>query len=408
MSKLINGKFNFNFPSTIGSSGVSSDMISDLGTTNTLEETLTTIETNLGTQLSGNITIGTTNANTITINSGSTTYNNTEIIKLKDNTVGALKFQCNDGGLTDLMSINTTNGSEKILINKNFQVMGDLDAVNVYCNTINTTGDIQSNGFKDNNITDSTSAISGGIVAAGGIGIGKSCCIGANLKVLGTTASSSSTTGSITCAGGIGVAGDMKVAGSVTTTHLISSGSVQGVGIASTGNIQCYANTIYGGAIIVTGAISCGTISPQNILLPTTGGTATALNYYEEATTSIALAPSIGGAYVYNGNVYIIRIGKIITIRIPSFSGNTLGGYMIAAAASGIPLRFRPTQNVVFGIPIMMSDGTSGINQNNPGQLVIYSSGEIRIYSSFGGSGVFTSGPGSGLLSNLVVSWTMY
>jgi hypothetical protein len=55
-----------------------------------------------------------------------------------------------------------------------------------------------------------------------------------------------------------------------------------------------------------------------------------------------------------------------------------------------------------------MSNGTSGINQNNPGQLVIVSSGEIRIYSSCSGSGVFTSGAGSGLLGDLVVSWTMY
>jgi hypothetical protein len=475
MSKLINGKFNFNFVSTIGSSGVSSDMISDVGTTNTLEQTLTNIESNLST-LTSNIIIGTTNANTITVNSGSTTYNNTEIIKLKDNTVGALKFQCNDGGPTDLMSINTTNGSEKILINKNFQVMGDLDAVNVYCNTINTTGDIQSNGFKDNNITDSISAISGAIITAGGIGIAKSCCIGTNLKVLGTSASINSGTGSIICSGGVGIAGDMHVGGGVTCSHVISSGSVQGVGIVSSGNIQCYGNTIYGGGIIVTGAITgsiinssssincssitdtmstttgaiitaggvgiakslnvgqsincnaltCGSAcnvgslvsggvisgttitSTIGLKLPTSGGTATALNYYEEATTSIALAPSIGGAYVYNGNVYIIRIGKLVTIRIPFFTGNALGGYMIAAAASGIPVRFRPSSNAVFAIPIMMSNGTSGINQNYPGQLVIASTGEIRIYSSCGGTGTFTSGAGSGLLGDLVVSWTMY
>jgi hypothetical protein len=161
---------------------------------------------------------------------------------------------------------------------------------------------------------------------------------------------------------------------------------------------------------LVSGGVISGTTitSTIGLKLPTSGGTATALNYYEEATTSIALAPSIGGAYVYNGNVYIIRIGKLVTIRIPFFTGNALGGYMIAAAASGIPVRFRPSSNAVFAIPIMMSNGTSGINQNYPGQLVIASSGEIRIYSSCGGSGIFTSGSGSGLLGDLLVSWIMY
>ena len=56
----------------------------------------------------------------------------------------------------------------------------------------------------------------------------------------------------------------------------------------------------------------------------------------------------------------------------------------------------------------MMSNGTIGVNQYYPGQLVIASTGEIKIYSTCGGAGIFTSGAGSGLLGDLVVSWTMY
>ncbi len=194
----------------------------------------------------------------------------------------------------------------------------------------------------------------------------------------------------------------------VSCWGVTSSGAISGTTITGTGALNIGTNTITSGTINSTGSINCGTLSCQNLFLPTTGGTSTALNYYEEATTSIALAPSIGGAYVYNGNAYLIRIGKLVTIRIPAFTGNAQGGYMIAAAASGIPVRFRPVSNAVFAIPIMMSNGTSGINQNNPGQLVIVSSGEIRIYSSCSGSGIFTSGAGSGLLGDLVVSWTMY
>jgi hypothetical protein len=384
MSRSINGRYTLAYPNLLGFQELTSDSITDKTTGHSVFYDITDLETHSA--LISDITIGTNNANTITVNSGHTTYNNNETITLKDNTVGALKFQFNDVGQTDLMSINTINGSEKVVINKNFQVMGDLDAINVYCSTINTTADINSNGFKDSSITDSTSVISGGIVAAGGMGIGKSCCIGCNLTVTGGITSSHI----------------------VSTGSIQATGSVQAVGIASTGNINCYANTIYGGSIIISGAIYCGTLSPQNILLPTSGGTASSLNYYEESMTSIALAPSIGGAYVYNNNVYIIRIGKLVTLRIPAFSGNALGGYMIASSTSGIPLRFRPPTKLIFAIPIMMSNGTSAINQIDPGQLMIYSTGEIRIYSSCGGNGVFTSGVGSGILSDIVVSWTMY
>jgi hypothetical protein len=471
MSRSINGRYTLAYPNLLGFQELTSDIIVDKLTGDTVFNDITDLETH---SLGNNITIGKTNANTITVNSGSTTYNNNETITLKDNSSSS--YILGSAGNTRMMVLDTTNATPNV-------------------NLSSSTNLIINNANDSSSYTDGTASL----VVKGGISCAKRI-VGGNITANGnlyaswdttvvhalnvgnvinstyTAPSTSTTTGAIICAGGVGVAGDMNVGGTVTTTHLISTGSVQGVGIASTGNIQAYGNTIYAGAIIASGAITgsiinssssincssitdtmstttgaiitaggvgiakslnvgqsincnaltCGSAcnvgslvsggvisgttitSTIGLKLPTSGGTATALNYYEEATTSIALAPSIGGAYVYNGNVYIIRIGKLVTIRIPFFTGNALGGYMIAAAASGIPVRFRPSSNAVFAIPIMMSNGTSGINQNYPGQLVIASTGEIRIYSSCGGTGTFTSGAGSGLLGDLVVSWTMY
>ena len=227
------------------------------------------------------------------------------------------------------------------------------------------------------------------------------------------------------------------ICGTVTAAHLVSTGSVQGVGIASTGNIQAYANTIYGGAIIASGAISgttitgtgalsvgtntitcgtinssgainCGTLSPQNLFLPTSGGTATTLNYYEEFTMSVALGPSVGGAYLFNGNTYITRIGKIVTWRLPAFTGtsNTLGGYMTASVAF-VVTRFRPPATVNFLIPVSISNGFTGVIQASPGMLQILPTGIINIYSSPVGAGTFTSGNGSQPIGDVCVSWSI-
>ncbi len=142
------------------------------------------------------------------------------------------------------------------------------------------------------------------------------------------------------------------------------------------------------------------------VVLPTATGTATLLNYYEEASSALALAPSGGGAYVFNGVSYYTRIGKIVTMRIPVFTGDTLGGYMTATGS--VPSRFRPITNVSFPIPVSISNGTSGIPQTNMGELLINSGGTIQIYSTFGGSGIFTSGLGSGIINDVTVTWTMY
>ena len=91
-------------------------------------------------------------------------------------------------------------------------------------------------------------------------------------------------------------------------------------------------------------------------------------------------------------------------MRIPQFQGNTLGGYMTASSANGIPTRFRPLTNIVT-FPILVVN--VGVSQYYPGELAIWSSGRIDIFMQSGGTGNFTTGALSGLQTDVVVSWLM-
>jgi hypothetical protein len=251
-----------------------------------------------------------------------------------------------------------------------------------------------------------------------------------------TAPSTSTTTGAIICAGGVGVAGDMNVGGTVTTTHLISTGSVQGVGIASTGNIQAYSNTIYGGSIIASGAISgttitgtgtlsvgansitcgaitssgaisCGTLSPQNILLPTSGGIATSLNYYEEYSYSATWTCYTGGATIATVTHTIVRVGKLVTMRIPLFSGNCNGSFPFVSTTYAMPTRFRPLVSSYYNVQVANTNGTIGIIQSYCGQLAVINTGVISLVLTGGGTGVFGVGAGSGLPQDIHISWIL-
>ena len=101
MNRLVNGNNNYYYASVIGGQGLTSDMIIDSGSTNTIEQTITSLESNLGggASLTGDVIIGTNFSNTISVNSGQTTYNNNEIIKVKDNSMASIRLQCNDIGI---------------------------------------------------------------------------------------------------------------------------------------------------------------------------------------------------------------------------------------------------------------------------------------------------------------------
>ena len=547
MSKLIGGNFSWSYASIQGSNNLTSDQVSDIGTGHTLSYDIADLESHIGgggASLTGDIVIGTTYANTISVNSGQTTYINNEIIKVKDNAMASIRLQCNDAGPTDLMILNTTNGSESMYLPLQYIEIGNVTnggvqigdgtnagATNIY-GIVSLKNSTDSTNYTSTNCSNVVGGLSiykklnvgGNIVSSGSITTGNNVGIifndsssvpckiynknavgmtfnynntdyaflnnngltlypstinlaystssgnatirmGSNLRnmleydvtndityinaglsinkigisnVLNTfgasnntgflntseTTSSTDTNASVYCAGGMAVAKKLYVGSSIN-----SSGSINGTAITSTGNINAYGNTIYGGSLILTGAISgttitgtgalnigtntitsgtinssgnvnCGLLSCQNLFLPTSGGTATSLRYYEEYTTLVNnWAPNSGGPWLNSTNTMtLIRIGNIVNLKIKAFSGDAMGSFIHNFAV--IPSRFCPSGSAQFPIQVI------NVSTTQLGLLSVLSTGYTNIYSSITSSN-FGSGIGSGLLVDTFVSWTM-
>ena len=74
--------------------------------------------------------------------------------------------------------------------------------------------------------------------------------------------------------------------------------------------------------------------------LPTTGGTASSLNHYEE----FSFTTNFGGCASYPGvNVKLVRVGRLVTMSVTSYTNflATSTGYFVSMTA--IPSQFRPT-----------------------------------------------------------------
>ena len=133
MSKNVLGGFSLGYANIQGGQYIGTDSIMQSDNKVNLTTQLDSIEAFIaggggggGSSLTGDIVIGTNSANTITVNSGSTTYSNNELIKLKDNTVASYRVQCNDVAATDLMIINTTNGNESMYLPLKYTEIGNV------------------------------------------------------------------------------------------------------------------------------------------------------------------------------------------------------------------------------------------------------------------------------------------
>lgn len=142
-----------------------------------------------------------------------------------------------------------------------------------------------------------------------------------------------------------------------------------------------------------------------SVTMTTSGGTATALNYYEEGTFSALLNQGAGAGSSGNTvTVDFIRIGKQVTIMVPVFAftaGATNNS--IATSASVVPARLIPSTNDV-AAPTFVTNG--GAN-NTPGGIRISTGGALIIFRSADGSATFGSGNSVGIIYNSVLTYTI-
>ena len=397
MSKLINGSYNFNYASIIGGTGMTSDNVMDIGTGgNNLTADIAYIESHLsGSSLTGDITIGTTNANTININSGSTTYNNNEIITLKDNSTSS--YILGSAGNTNMLVLDTTDAtpnvnlssSTNLIINNTNDPASYTDITSslvvkggIACAKRIVGGNITANGnlYASGNITSIGSCSVGSLVSSGAVsgttitGTGN-LTVGANGITCGnitnsgvilasnTTESTTTSTGAIICSGGVAIAKNLNVGGVITalglntgsntiyggafnTANNMTCGSITNSGnYGGSGFINIGTNSMTCGAITSSGGISGTTITASTgLVLPTTGGTAATLNYYESNFNFPMMFQGAGGGGTSTTvNLTISRIGNIVNIIMPIVNINSNGSYITTNSAYYLPTRFRPS-----------------------------------------------------------------
>ena len=358
MSRSINGRYTLAYPNLLGFQELTSDSITDKTTGHTVFYDITDLETH--SSLGNDLTLGTTNANTININSGSTTYNNNEIISLKSNSTGAMQWQClNVSGsvVTNkaVLILNTTYNNQSLYIPCNYTEIGNVASGGVQIGDGTNAGSTNIYGIVSlKNATDSSSYTSTNCTnIAGGLSVYKALNVGGNITSLGTlnigavsssgtittgtlssggvsstsgisvsslTDSTSTSTGSIITAGGVGIAKNLYVGGSLNLTgalvipslttsgavncgQIVSSGSISGTTITGTGNLTVGAN-----------GITCGNITNSGVIL--------ASNTTESTTTST-------GAIICSGGVAIaknLNVGGVITALGLNTGSNTIYG----------------------------------------------------------------------------------
>lgn len=242
-----------------------------------------------------------------------------------------------------------------------------------YC-TSNTSAAAVTNSWAFNNITRHTNNLQTEIIAWNGSnaqcrGYGNVNIVDASndpvhisIMKLGNTANSTSvSTGSLQVLGGVGISSRLTVgswARVLSTTTATSTST---------------------GALVVSGGVGIGdALYPTSLYLPTTGGTASNLNYYEETADGVY---ALGGAVTdQNLTVQYTKIGRIVMLSWNSFTHAASG---VAAAmytgAGSVPARFRPGEDV-WGYANVTDNSVT----NMVGSIRVQTDGTILIYNGTG------------------------
>ena len=179
------------------------------------------------------------------------------------------------------------------------------------------------------------------------------------------------------------------VAGTFNSTGCTSLGSNAGPTVSGLSNSTAIgyqaavttSNTIQLGNSSVTNVNTSGTITAGGYMLPTSGGTATALNYYEVYNYSTTFS---GPATTPTVHFKIVRVGNQVTMtQTDGFVSITPSTSTFFYSNTNLPSRFIPAANLY--LPIVVTNNGSqvfGIISAGQGLLEIYNG-----YSSFGTAG---------------------
>ena len=348
MSKNIFGSYNTGIVSATGTPYISSDLIVENDTGVTLSSALDTLQA--GT-FSGNLTMGDTSSDSITVNAGTTSYVNNETINLKNSSSAGL-------------IVKATSGSTFITLDTN------------------STGILNLHGT-----TDSTSSVSGGVIISGGVGINKKLYVGDTIVAAGAISGTTITgTGALTVGANSITCGAINTSGITTSTNATDSTSY------STGSV------------IISGGVGISKHMYLNggLYLSTSGGTPSVLDYCETGVSfSVLFKSTVGGGTTNTITVKLSRVGNIVNMIVPNMSIDVNGGYIISDATTYLPARFQPLNTYT---DFTCHTVNLGVYQDT-GIFTVGSTGQILIYKAQGGSIYFGVGAGSGITNVSSFTW---
>ena len=130
------------------------------------------------------------------------------------------------------------------------------------------------------------------------------------------------------------------------------------------------------------------TLTNKTIYFVTSGGTPTALNYYEEGSFTITLSGIWSSSQT--GTVYFVKCGNMVILNFPSIYATSTSTNIIGV--SGVPTRLQPARTQGFPIRVYVSGAIS----TTMGWADWNISGSYNIYATAAG-GYFPSGSSNGL-----------
>jgi hypothetical protein len=140
-----------------------------------------------------------------------------------------------------------------------------------------------------------------------------------------------------------------------------------------------------------------GNITTNGLLLPSSGGTATALTHYETGTLTTDWSGAIPAT---GGNISFTRIGNIVVLRVPVFAATATSSGTISNG-NALFSRLRPTTSTAF--IYQARNGASPIVAHG----IVDSSGFITLYAGMSGSNTFTNGNFCGLFNSFTITYTL-
>lgn len=236
------------------------------------------------------------------------------------------------------------------------------------------------------NATASTTTSTGALVVTGGVGIGGALNIGSTVSCAGSSITVTGTNPSINISGT-----DQQIATATSPGSYFSDAAENTLCIRNVASVTPSICIGHSGDDSDISIDNLGNVTfNTGLYLPTSGGTAALLNYYETETLSVTWTGvwSVG----QGGTIYLTKLGRMVVLHTlqTNAAGNTAA---LVTTSTLIPARYLPNSgsNIWYHEMPVVSNGTivsGGISISTGGTITIYGTASFGNFPASGSNGV--------------------